>query len=171
MGPVNAEINTYSGTTSGSDFGSPINTFNPAHDLDQPWIRTGPSGHVYVAYNDLTSAGTDAGGTGNGETAYVLVSTNGGSGYTPVALDRVGATNYQDAPAVRLAVNGGTVYAAFTHWTSVYDSNADETRYNGPPQYPKGTLNQTAIRRNPLEDTTGGGPAPAGGFAGRPGMQ
>src|SRR5262245_49036282 len=65
----NAEINTYSGTISGSDFGSPINTYNPSRDLDQPWIRTGPSDHVYVAYNDITSAG---------DTARVLVSSNGG---------------------------------------------------------------------------------------------
>src|SRR6266516_3414763 len=64
----NAEINTYSGTIRGSDFGSPINTFNPVRDLDQPWIRTGSGGEVYVAYNDITSTGVD--------TANVLVSSN-----------------------------------------------------------------------------------------------
>ena len=118
----NAEINTYSGTISGSDFGSPINTFNPVRDLDQPWIRTGSGGEVYVAYNDITSTGVD--------TANVLVSSNGGSSYTSAALDRNSGSIIQDAPAVRLAVNGATVYGAFTRWTSVLDSNADETRYN-----------------------------------------
>src|SRR5262245_5626314 len=80
----NAEINTYSGTISGSDFGSPINTYNPSRDLDQPWIRTGPSDHVYVAYNDITSAG---------DTARVLVSSNGGVDYTSA-----GSTKTPPAP-------------------------------------------------------------------------
>jgi hypothetical protein len=119
-----AEINTYSGTISGSDFGSPINTFNPGRDLDQPWIRTGPSDHVYVAYNDITSTGVD--------TARVLVSSNGGVTYTSAALDRLSGSIVQDAPAVRLAVNGATVYGAFTRWTSELDQNTSgtEVRYN-----------------------------------------
>src|SRR5262245_39390426 len=119
----NAEINTYSGTISGSDFGSPINTYNPSRDLDQPWIRTGPSDHVYVAYNDITSAG---------DTARVLVSSNGGVDYTSAALDRLSGSILQDAPAVRVAVNGATVYGAFTRWTSELDQNTSgtEVRYN-----------------------------------------
>src|SRR5438552_4173986 len=47
-----------------------------------------------------------------------------------LTLDRNSGSIIQDAPAVRLAVNGATVYGAFTRWTSVLDSNADETRYN-----------------------------------------
>jgi hypothetical protein len=112
---LNGVIRTYSGTTSGS-FGAPINTFNPSHDLDQPWIRTGPSNHVYVGYNDLSAA--------SGKTASVLVSTNGGSTYTPVTLDRVGGAVGQDAPSIRLAVNGNTAYAVFTRWNSLLDTDS-----------------------------------------------
>jgi hypothetical protein len=99
--------------------------------LDQPWIRTGPSNHVYVGYNDLSFAGSDVTplGTGNGATAFVLVYPNGLS--TPakdvkaVPIDRLPSTKASDSPEVRLAVNGNTVYAAFTHWTSVIDSTTD----------------------------------------------
>src|SRR5262245_61706136 len=48
-------ISTYSGTVAGGTFGSPINTFTGS-ELDQPWIRTGPSNHVYIAYFDPASA-------------------------------------------------------------------------------------------------------------------
>jgi hypothetical protein len=116
------EINTYSGTTAGSDFGSPINTYDPGHLLDQPWMRTGPPDHVYVAYNDLSTSP---------KTASVLVSTNGGSTYTPVTVDRVGGAEGQDAPSVRLAVKGNTVYSVFTRWNSVLDTDAfGELRFN-----------------------------------------
>jgi hypothetical protein len=64
-----------------------------------------------------------------GRTASVLVSTNGGVNYTSVTVDRVGTT-LQDAPSVRLAVNGSTVYSAFTRWTSTLDTDAfGESRY------------------------------------------
>jgi len=43
----------------------------------------------------------------------------------------------------------------------------DETRYNGPVQYPPKTLNQTAIRRPTVED---GPQQMQGNFTGRPGM-
>jgi hypothetical protein len=122
---LNDVISTYSGTIGGSNFGSAINTFNNGHSLDQPWIRTGPSNHVYVAYNDLFYAGPSKGGA----TAFVLVSANGGSTYTAVSVDRLASSTLQDAPSVRLAVNGNTVYAAFTHWTSVIDSTTGATRY------------------------------------------
>ena len=116
-----SSISLYSATTSSGNFGSPIFTYNGfqnTHNLDQPWIRTGPSDHVYIAYNDL--------GVTNGETASVLVSTDNGSTFTPVTLDRIGSPPSvgQDAPSVRLAVFDGntvhanTVYAAFTRWTS-----------------------------------------------------
>jgi hypothetical protein len=124
VGGNNAEIRTYSGTIAGSDFGLPINTFNPSHDLDQPWIRTGPSSHVYVAYNDLSASA--------GKTASVLVSTTGGTGYTAVTLDRVGgsaAGAEQDDPAVRLAVNGNRVYAVFDRWTNTVENGANGQRY------------------------------------------
>jgi len=121
-----AEIRTYSGTTAGSNFGSPIQIFNPSpsHDLDQPWMRTGPSNHVYVTYNDLSASG--------GKTASVLVSTDGGSHYTSFTLDRVGGSApsgfAQDAPTVRSAVNGNTVYAIFTRWNTVVENDSDGAR-------------------------------------------
>jgi hypothetical protein len=119
---LNNVISTYSGTSGGSNFGSPINNFNSGHDVDQPWIRTGPSNHVYVGYNDLDAP--------SGKTATVLVSTNGGSTYAPVTVDKVGAAAGQDAPSIRLAVNGNTVYSAFTRWNSILDTDAfGETRF------------------------------------------
>ena len=45
-------INTYSSTVANGNFGFPINQFRGAN-LDQPWIETGPSNQVYVAYNDI----------------------------------------------------------------------------------------------------------------------
>jgi hypothetical protein len=104
-------IRTFSGTAAGSRFGSDaINTF-PANGLfDQPWMRTGPSNHVYMAGND--------GSKPTGKTASVLVSKDGGSTYDEVlqvTVDRVGGVF--DAPSVRLAVNGNTVYSVFTRST------------------------------------------------------
>ncbi len=122
---------TYSGTISSGGFGTPINTFAPDNPdfLDQPWVRTGPSNRVYVAYNNLNDSGS---GLGEGKTASVNVSTDGGNTYTPVVIDRVGQVlggPGQDAPAVRLAVNGSTVYAAFVRWERVLDSSAAGFRY------------------------------------------
>ena len=114
------DILTYSATTTSAGFGGPIDTFKPqiVDSLDQPWIRTGPSGHVYVSYNNLNNGG------GAGQTASVNVSTDGGNTVTPVVIERGTAGAGQDAPAVRLAVNGNTVYAAFTRWTSVLDTDS-----------------------------------------------
>lgn len=114
------DILTYAGTPTSGGFGSPINTFEPRRvdSLDQPWIRTGPSNHVYVAYNNLNNAGAA------GETASVNVSTDGGNTFTPVVIERLPAGGGQDAPAVRLAVNGNTVYAAFTRWTAALDTDS-----------------------------------------------
>jgi hypothetical protein len=124
-GPNAAPIETFAG------FGPPINIwFGPTQSInnDQPWIRTGPNDHVYVTFNNLDEIiGGPIGG--NGGTASVLVSTNGGNNYTGVTLDRLGAPAGQDGPAVRLAVNGNTVYSAFIRWNSVVDSNANGTRF------------------------------------------
>jgi hypothetical protein len=118
-----AEINIYSGTTAGSGFTQANTgvTYNPGLDLDQPWIRTGPSGHVYVTYNNDSAS--------EEKTASILVSTDGGLNYTSHTLDRVGGTpGWGDAATVRTAVNGNTVYALFTRFTSVVESNSDGTR-------------------------------------------
>src|SRR5262249_43543901 len=89
-----AEIRTYSATAVGG-FGSPINTFDPEHDIDQPWVRTGPYGHVYTTYNDLSAP--------DGKSASILVSADNGLHYTQFTLDRVGGGAGQDAPSVRSA--------------------------------------------------------------------
>jgi hypothetical protein len=104
-----------------------LNNYVGSNLNDQPWIRTGPSNHVYLAFNDL---GRTIGGGGNGGTASVNRSTDGGSTYTTVTLDRVGAAAGQDDPAVRVAVNGSRVYAVFDRWTSQVEGGASGFRYN-----------------------------------------
>ena len=114
-------INTHSAFTQ-------LNNYVGSNLNDQPWIRTGPSNRVYVAFNDL---GRTIGNGGNGGTASVNVSTNGGFTYTTVRLDRVGAAAGQDDSAVRVAVNGSRVYAVFDRWTSTLESrSANEARFN-----------------------------------------
>jgi len=99
-------INTFFQATGGTGFGNPINTFtNDNHFLDQPWVRTGPSNHVYVGYNDLKLSP----GANNAHSAFMLVSVNGGLTYNQILLDRVGA-GIQDNPSIREAVDGSTVY-------------------------------------------------------------
>jgi hypothetical protein len=102
-----------------------LNHYVGSNRNDQPWIRTGPSNHVYVAFNDLGQFNP-----GNGRTASVNVSTDGGSNYTTVSLDRVGATVGQDDPAVRVAVNGSRVYAVFDRWTSTVENGANGSRFD-----------------------------------------
>jgi hypothetical protein len=120
-------IDTRSVTVPGGSLGVPINHYVGSNLNDQPWLRTGPSNHVYVAYNDL---GKTLGNGGNGGTASVNVSTDGGSTYTIVTLDRVGAAAGQDDPAVRVAVNGSRVYAVFDRWTSQVEGGASGFRFN-----------------------------------------
>src|SRR5262249_53518341 len=108
-------------------FGSLINHYVGSNLNDQPWIRTGPSDHVYVAFNDL---GKTIGNGGNGGTASVNVSTTGGANPTTVTLDRVGAAAGQDDPAVRVTVNGSRVYAVFDRWTGTVESSANGSRFN-----------------------------------------
>jgi hypothetical protein len=121
---LNADLATYAGTISSTGFGAPINTYAPANpdDLDQPWIRTGPSNHVYVAYNNLNNYPA-------GNTASVNVSTDGGATYATTIIDRVGGTEGQDAPAVRLDVNGSHSYAIFTRWNTLVESDGNGSRY------------------------------------------
>jgi hypothetical protein len=102
-----------------------LNHYVGSNRNDQPWIRTGPSNHVYVSFNDLGLFNP-----GNGRTASVNVSTDGGSNYTTVGLDRVGAAVGQDGPAVRVAVNGSRVYAVFDRWTSTVENSANGSRFN-----------------------------------------
>src|SRR5262245_61508819 len=121
----NDDLDTYSATVSAtvpsSGFGAPINHYVGSHDNDQPWIRTGPSNHVYLGFNDD--------GASAGKEASVNVSTDGGSSYTTVTLDRVAHLN-GDSPAVRIAVNGSRVYAIFNRYGSVVESDANGERSN-----------------------------------------
>src|SRR5205085_4419293 len=121
---LDADLATYVGSVAVEDFGTPINTYAPASpdDLDQPWVRTGPLDHVYVAYNNLNNYPA-------GNTASVNVSTDGGVTYTTNIIDRVGGTVGQDAPAVRLDVNGNRSYAIFTRWNTVVENDANGSRF------------------------------------------
>jgi PEP-CTERM motif len=104
--PLVDTLSTFQGGA--TSFGSAVFT-TPNGALDQPWIRTGPSGQTYVALNNLGNAG--------GRTAQMGVgSTNAAGPFTPVTLETVNPAGRQDAPSVRSAVNGSTVYAAFTRW-------------------------------------------------------
>jgi len=111
--------------THSAAFGSLINHYVGSNRNDQPWIRTGPADHVYVAFNDLGLFNP-----GNGRTASVNVSTTGGANPTTLGLDRVGAAVGQDDPAVRVAVNGSRVYAVFDRWTGTVESSANGSRFN-----------------------------------------
>ena len=128
--PFNNDIQTF-GSTNGTSFNQTKNTFSPPAALDQPWIRTGPSSvgpaqNVYVAYNNLSNFGTAA---GQGHTASVNVSTNDGTAYTTKVIETVTPGAGQDSPAVREAVNGGTVYAMFTRWNTTVSTSTQGTRF------------------------------------------
>src|SRR5690242_19666188 len=49
---LDGPIDTYSAGVGDGGFGAPINHYVGSNNYDQPWIRTGPSDHVYVAFND-----------------------------------------------------------------------------------------------------------------------
>jgi PEP-CTERM motif len=128
LAPGFVNISTFQ--SGAANFGAAINVF-PGPNLDQPWVRTGPSvsgpaANVYVAYNNDANVGL-----ANGKTAAINISTNNGNTYpTVVSLDPVGGKAIciafncaRDSPSVRQAVNGGTVYAIYTR----YDSKASET--------------------------------------------
>jgi hypothetical protein len=129
--PPYKAINIASGTTADSGFGTPSFTFDPKRDVDQPWIVVGPSNQVYVGYNDLGADKLHP----STYTASVLVSQSDGS-YANVLLDRTPIPNpnpdfLEDAPSVRLAVNGSTAYAVFVRWNSFRDQNSyGDDRYN-----------------------------------------
>jgi len=117
-------IDTFAGV------GPVINHYVGTNQNDQPWIRTGPSNHVYVAFNDFANRGPGfESGTGDGKTASVLVSTDGGTNYTVNVIDKIG-TMLQDDPAMRLAVNGDTVYAVFNRWVSPIEGGENGARFN-----------------------------------------
>jgi hypothetical protein len=90
LAPFTTQIQTFSGTIAASNFGAPINTFNPGQFLDQPWIRTGPSGQTYDAYNHLGNTG--------GRTASIRVSSDNGTTFaSPITLETVNPAAGQDA--------------------------------------------------------------------------
>jgi hypothetical protein len=118
------ELSTFQ--SGASSFGSVINTLNPPPGLglDQPWIRTGPSGQTYATYNECCPPPS------GGRTASIRVSSNNGVTYAaPITLETVNPLGLQDAPSVRTAVNGNTVYAVFTRWGRSIASDADDTLF------------------------------------------
>ena len=108
-----------------TNFGAAINT-SPLQSVDQPWIRTGPGGQTYVASNNFNAANA------GGKTASIEVSSNNGVTYSPtIVLETVSPTGGQDAPSVRQAVNGSTVYAAFTRWGTESTDPAGNLTFSG----------------------------------------
>ena len=106
-----------------TNFGAAINT-SPIQSVDQPWIRTGSGGQTYVASNNFNAANA------GGKTASIEVSSNNGVTYSPtIVLETVSPAGGQDAPSVRQAVNGSTVYAAFTRWGAVTENDANGMRF------------------------------------------
>ncbi len=76
---------------------------------------------LYIGVNDLNNSG--------GNTATVHMSTDGGTTWSNTIIDRLGGSAGQDSPAVRLAVNGDKVYAAFIRWnTPILQNDADGIR-------------------------------------------
>ena len=84
---VGGPIMTHEGLTQ-------INDYVGSNKNDQPWIRTGPDDHVYIAYNDLGNFGA----AGGGKTASVLVSTDGGKTSRPVIPGRNHASGRASRP-------------------------------------------------------------------------
>jgi PEP-CTERM motif-containing protein len=150
VSPVASQFQTYSGTIGASNFGAPIDTFSPGQLLDQPWIRTGPSGQTYVAYNNYDNAG--------GRSASIRVSAdNGGTFAPPVTLETVDPAAGQDAPPVRQAVSGSTVYAAFTRWGDVIQEDANGVRFgNSQVVVVKSTNSGAAFSAGVVAATTTG---------------
>ena len=113
-------LTTYQGGA--TNFGAPINT-SPVQSVDQPWIRTGPGGQTYVTSNNFNAANA------GGRTASIEVSSNNGATYSStIVLETVNPAGGQDAPSVRSAVNGSTVYAVFTRWgNAVTDPSTQNT--------------------------------------------
>ena len=109
-----------------TNFGAAINT-SPLQSVDQPWIRTGAGGQTYVTSNNFNAANA------GGKTASIEVSSNNGVTYSPtIVLETASPAGGQDAPSVRTAVNGSTVYAAFTRWgTAVTDPASQNTVFTG----------------------------------------
>ncbi len=92
----------------------PISTFQGTDTPDQPWVEAdtvGGQDHIYATFNDLSAFPT-------GNTASIYYSTDGGSTFQDLVIERNGsAVVGQDGPDVRSAVSGNTVYAAFSRWT------------------------------------------------------
>lgn len=123
--PFVSSISTFNGSV--NNFGSPINTTSSAA-LDQPWLRTGPAGQTYMTLNNLSGY--------PGASASIRVSSDNGATFAaPITLETVNPAGRQDAPAVRSAVNGQTVYAVFTRWGSQIENNP-----NGDQRYANSQL-------------------------------
>lgn len=58
-----------------------------------------------------------------------MSSNNGVNFAAPITLETVNPVGGQDAPSVRAAVNGSTVYAAFTRWGGVIENDANGVRF------------------------------------------
>lgn len=101
--------------------GVPRSLYRPGGDgPDQPWTEAGfveGVDRIYIAFNDL-SQGT--------KTASVRQSRDGGRTWQNTVIERAEPGDGSDGAAVRVAVRGDTVYAAFQRYNQL-DANEDET--------------------------------------------
>jgi len=144
-----SQIQTFSGTIGASNFGTAINTLNPGQALDQPWIRTGPSGQTYEVYNNLSNTG--------GRSATMRVSSDNGATFaSPITLETVNPAGGQDAPSVRSAVNGSTVYAVFTRWGTFSSATGGDIFSNSQVVVVKSTNSGASFSAGTTAATTTG---------------
>jgi hypothetical protein len=88
-----------------------MNVQSTRGNVDQPFVRAlgvASGDHIYVGVNDFNQ--------GNGHTATIDVSVDGGATYKSIPIESRNTAG-QDGPSVRPAVaSDGTVYAAFFGW-------------------------------------------------------
>ena len=85
-------------------------SYLPLDVPDQPWIQTvrvGGVDRLYIGINDLSQR--------SGKTATVYSSVDAGVTWRRTVIEQIASPLGQDAPPVRVAVVGDTVYAAFLH--------------------------------------------------------
>jgi hypothetical protein len=124
---------------------NPVNTGVP----DQPWLAVSNAGggakdHVFVAFNDLSNGANSA---------SIRLSSDGGSTWSTLRLETTTPGAGQDAPSIRTAVNGNTVYAVFNRWNNTLTNTSDGATFSS----------QIVIKRDDSGGTAGFNALGAGG--------
>ena len=87
---------------------------------DQPWIATGNSGgidRIYIGFNDLSQPE---------KTAAMRFSLDGGFTWSSEVIEREVPGDQSDGSAIRTAVHGNTVYAAFQRWNTLLNDGDEQ---------------------------------------------